>query len=293
MSLAQTEIELKLAVTEDSLPAIVKHCDNLYSASRRKFLKSWYFDTHDLRFRRANVGLRVRLADERHIQTIKCRSAKTSSLFERAEFECALETDRPTKQSVKGTPIAEMTGDLDFDNEITEIFTIAVERSIYDVELSGRGNVQICVDSGVVEVSSARIPISEIEIELIDGDPQAIFAQARVFASRWPVWPRSKTKPDFGYQSLEQHSPQISALSDEWPQSLFDAIARFDAPVEAYQGWGDFARDLSATSLPRAIRDELRQKQPPSPLSAGSWAIETLQFAHFPNESGLDREHSS
>ena len=63
--------------------------------------------------------------------------------------------------------------------QLHPVFTTDFRRTLRNLELVPGTHVELCVDSGQVTAGSASAPISEIEIELKHGQPEALLAFAR------------------------------------------------------------------------------------------------------------------
>ncbi|MDR5822381.1 CYTH domain-containing protein [Caballeronia sp. LZ043] len=61
---------------------------------------STYFDTPAMDLRGKGASLRVRATGEQRIQTLKLDGSMTAGLFERDEFECAINGDVPDLEAL-------------------------------------------------------------------------------------------------------------------------------------------------------------------------------------------------
>src|ERR1700753_732312 len=98
------EVELKLWVAPENIAALRNYpgfASSLQNPSR-EVLDSVYFDSDERYLRNHGLTLRVRYMDEKRVQTIKSADHGVG-LFERSEWESAIEGDQPDLSSVKAT----------------------------------------------------------------------------------------------------------------------------------------------------------------------------------------------
>ena len=82
------EIELKLALPHDALPALRRH---LRAAATRLgnavTLDNTYYDTPALQLKAHKVAVRIRRQGRRTLQTVKCAALSSGGLSQRPEWE--------------------------------------------------------------------------------------------------------------------------------------------------------------------------------------------------------------
>ncbi len=212
------EIELKLVVTD----AAADKVGDLVAATlfpdvtgSTATLHATYFDTPDQRLRKYGASLRIRRKADERIQTIKIDSAKGAGLFSRPEWERAVDDDTPILDDT--TPLALLPGPP--LEGVGPVFTVAVERTTWRVR-DDVADIEIVLDRGSVTAGDRSSPVCEIELELKQGDPAALFALARQIGGLIPVRLGVLTKSERGY-----------ALSDASARAFKAEPVRLDAAM--------------------------------------------------------------
>src|SRR4249919_649139 len=160
------EIELKLRVTPEDIAVLRNHrhfASSLRNSTHEKLI-SVYFDS-DYRFLRDHgVTLRVRHIDGKRVQTVKTAN-RGSGLFERLEWEQAIEGDLPDLSRLKDTALGPIYTDDDVRNSLKPVFETRIKRTSY--HLNGNGaDIIMAVDEGQIVAADSSCAVSEIELEL-------------------------------------------------------------------------------------------------------------------------------
>lgn len=135
-----------------------------------------YYDTADRRLSQRGVAFRVRKKDRAFEQTVKAKTLRAAALSSRPEWNIPLPSAKPDLDALPAAATARMG--LVLPGELRKLFTVDVSRkkAVVDIEsASGAATVEIAVDRGVVRTGRRRDDISEVEIELIEGAPAAIY----------------------------------------------------------------------------------------------------------------------
>jgi len=191
---AGLETELKFELDSDMLEKLRGH-PALAAAAGAKRLRSVYFDTphHDLK--NSGVTLRVRETDDGYIQTVKRRQG--AGLFDRNEWETAVAGVRPDLEAIRRTPVA---GVLNGDGgKLAPIFATIVDRRIC-LWRQGDALVELSLDEGEIAAGEQHEPIRELELELKEGAPSALFSLARDLAREAPMRLSFDSKGERGYR---------------------------------------------------------------------------------------------
>ena len=190
------EIELKLEADPDALAAL-EASGLLPGEPAIVRQRAVYFDTPDHGLARAGLALRIRHAGGRRVQTVKAGSGASAGLFARAEWERAVDSDTPIlDDTLPVRPLIEAAG------TIGPVFEVRVERRRWIVQQDG-ASVELVIDRGEVAAGNRTSPICEIELELMAGQPAALFALARRIDSTAPVRLGVQSKAERGYLLLE------------------------------------------------------------------------------------------
>lgn len=193
------ETELKLQVP----PAARRALERELSAGGRSAtvrLRATYFDTADRRLARAGLALRLRQEGRRRVQALKGRGPAGDALG-RFEHESVLPAAAPMAIDPArhaGTPAGERLAALLADGApLQEVFRTDVRRRTRRVR-SRAGSVELALDLGEIVAGERRLPLAELEIELLQGDPRAVLDVARRWSARHGLWPDLRTKAERG-----------------------------------------------------------------------------------------------
>ena len=190
-----TEIELKLAV---SVLRQAMHARWLTKAVAEEFdhqhLTLIYFDTPDFALRNHGVTLCDRKSDTANLQTIK---ATGTNIVQRDEWEGKIDGDRPKLKLARQTGLAPLLSD-DTEKELRPIFETSVEHVVMPLRF-GRSDIELAFDHGRIKPPDQHLSISELEIELKDGDRRDVAMLARRLAKNFPVAYAARSKAERGY----------------------------------------------------------------------------------------------
>lgn len=188
------EIELKLELTREAADAIEASA-LLAGDPQTAQQRSVYFDTPDRTLAKAGLSLRIRRSGKKRVQTVKADGASAAGLFARSEWERPVKTDTPILDD--GTPIRTLLGDA--VDAIAPAFEMKIERRIWIIDERDT-TIELVLDRGEAVAGERRSPICEIELELKQGDPAALFALARDIDAVAPVRLGVQTKAERGYR---------------------------------------------------------------------------------------------
>src|SRR5579859_6175373 len=138
-----------------------------------KRLKAIYFDTPGCDLSRAGFALRVREEGGRWEQTVKSRAAAGGKLG-RGEWTSPTLGPAPDLRAARRTPAREVLGP---GAGLAALFTVTVERRTVEIRTPD-GLVEAALDSGTIHARGRCAPVDELELELKEGSPDALFALA-------------------------------------------------------------------------------------------------------------------
>lgn len=202
------ESELKLAGTraalrkaETALNRIVGHKIE-WQIDR---LQTSYYDTTDRRLSQRGIALRVRKKGRTYTQTVKAKALKSSAMSQRPEWNVEVKSTRPDI-SVLPAAARKRVG-LVLPNELRKLFTVDVERKKADIEIPGKDGadptiIEIALDRGEVKSGRKSTDMTELELELVSGDPAAIFDVALRLADTG-LLVNQVTKAETGYRLID------------------------------------------------------------------------------------------
>ena len=202
--LISVEIELKLAADRADLARLTCALAAMASgggAVQRHHLVSTYFDTSDLALKRQGASLRVRQADGRLVQTLKIADRGGDSLMARGEWEDEVAENRPDPQAAQsGLLLPEGIAD-----KLRPLFVTEVNRQTVEIEPNPGTRIEAAIDTGEIRaIDNGRSePVSEIELELKEGDPTALYDLALRLLETAPLRIDPRSKSERGYRLVE------------------------------------------------------------------------------------------
>ncbi|MDF3936146.1 inorganic triphosphatase, partial [Pseudomonas citronellolis] len=234
---------------------------------------------------RAKVALRLRRDGEQYIQTLKSRGHSVAGLSERNEWDWYLDKPELDLSKLDDSCWPAALADLD-KSQLQPIFSTDFNRQRAEIAW-GRGKAKVALeaalDLGKVVAGEREEEICELELELRQGEPEALLELAAELAADLPLMPCDISKAERGYRLFDPASynvqPDTQKLLAETPlDGAFAAIAwsllgssqrlaeqyRFNGHWRLLQDWLQQLVDLRALlgslgqAAPRASSRELR-----------------------------------
>ena len=210
------EIELKLALPVSDRAQLEKLLTGTRALARRKpvrqFLHNVYYDTGDQILRGKKVSLRVRRAghdsNATWRQTLKTGGGD-SALARRGEWETPITGTKLDLPALQATPWREIDTDGAIFSTLAPCFTTDFERCSWTVRKRDKSVVEVSLDIGHIRAGDRCAAICELELELLAGQPSALFALARQIATRVSLVPEHRSKAERGY-ALAQSSLTVA-----------------------------------------------------------------------------------
>ena len=200
------EIELKLSVRPDRLERVMRSPHLQGEGARRaisRALKNIYYDTPHLALRERGLVVRVREAGRRYIQTVKASNgAGSSGLFNRHEWERPVPGPKPDLAGIDDPTLRQELGTS--VSQLAPVFSSEVKRITRTVQRGEKDRIEVAVDQGRVMTPRGSAPICEIELELKEGKPDALFELALALNEETPLRLETLSKSDRGYAILTE-----------------------------------------------------------------------------------------
>jgi inorganic triphosphatase YgiF len=201
------EREIKLALPPEQTDAAARYfAERAGDAGREVPLDNVYFDTPSLALTQAKIALRLRKTPTGWLQTLKAAGTAEGGLHSRHEWETpvageALDFDTLAAACDDGKALDALRRAMP---QLSAIFRTRFTRQLWQFSIDG-ARIEAAIDLGEVttEVDGAkrRAPISEIELELLEGNESALHALAADLSSKVPgLAPENVNKAQRGYQ---------------------------------------------------------------------------------------------
>lgn len=203
-----TEFELKLEIPPERLPAVLAAMRE--DAVRSKRLQARYFDTADEALARAGIVLRLRKEGRSWVQTAKCADGGPLQRLEHNVRLAASPGAAPPEVSLArhaDSPVGEaMARALEVDSLARPVALVAtyetdVRRLTRRIEAGG-SVIEAALDRGVVRAREAQAQLSELEFELLAGEPLDAVRVARRWAGAHGLWLNTTSKSAKGQRLL-------------------------------------------------------------------------------------------
>jgi inorganic triphosphatase YgiF len=223
------EIELKLALPEQAQRLFLRH-PLLRQAARRSAqrLLNVYYDTPQLELRERGIALRLRRKGGRWLQTVKCAGDEAGGIAMRPEWEApyaghfdfsAIE-DEQVRAWLERPKIAA---------RLAPVFETHFQRIAWLFMQADGARIELALDRGWIAAAGSQAPISEVELELLDGAPDALFALALALAERAPLIPAPLSKADRGYALFLKTPPAPARAAPVALSAAMSPLAAFRA----------------------------------------------------------------
>ena len=242
------EIELKFQIDPARREGVRRALASRSAAVDTLRLQARYFDTVDDRLAKAGLALRLRKEGRaRWVQTLKGRG---DGLMQRLEHEIVLAPGDPVAIEIArhdgtaagqalrkalGTPAAPLVErfatDIRRSRRVVQTRSAAGEAASVEIALD-EGWLIAPAAAGVSEGRPAnrarrRLPVSEIEFELLAGPPQALLDLASRWVHRHGLWLDVRSKAERGH----------ALATSQWPGAVFagaPVLGRRMPPARAF-----------------------------------------------------------
>ncbi len=200
------EIELKLALPQGALGALRRHpiVQMAPKLGNARTLDNTYYDTPDLRLRRAGIALRVRRHGRRRLQTVKCAAPSRGGLSQRPEWEQPLVEDFDFSTIDDGAVRKRL---MRCQERLIPLFNTRFRRETRVHQPDPDTRILIFIDSGELLCGDHREAISEVELELESGSAVDLLLLARDLVADLPLLPDDTSKAARGFARLLGESP--------------------------------------------------------------------------------------
>ena len=179
------EIELKYRATPEQQQAVLKACG---AAARTISMETTYYDTADRQLSARRITLRRRLENGVSVCTLKTPAAGNA----RGEWDCLRDT------IVEAIPELCKLANRDDLLELLQSGVMPVcgarfTRQAADIQ-TAEFTAELALDRGVLLGGGREMPLCEIELELKDGNPEAMREYMGLLAAVYGLVPERKSK---------------------------------------------------------------------------------------------------
>jgi len=209
------EIELKLLLAPGDVPRLRAHALLAqYAQAEPQVLAMHdiYVDTPDLQLCRHQAGLRVRQVEGRWVQTLKAGGTVSGGLHSRHEWEGEVAGPAPELDALDAAigrkqPIRALLRQDAVRAGLHAVFTTRMERTVWQLRTPQGDQIECVLDQGVIESgehgadgAARSVPVSEIELELKQGQAASLFDVALALLQDVPLRLGHMSKAERGYR---------------------------------------------------------------------------------------------
>jgi len=211
------EIELKLACSINALsmfesavlPTLTSQSKSVVRSQAQ--LYNEYFDTPDAFFTQRQMGFRVRARNQKYEQTVKTKGQVVGGLHQRPEYNVDINSASPDLTKFDAEIWGEHFDLKAINDQLESLFSTDFERTTFEVTGDNYA-LEVVFDVGEVKREQESLPICEIELELIRGEPTALFDVAQLLVAHIPCRLSNVTKAARGQQLITGRAPEITLL---------------------------------------------------------------------------------
>ena len=256
------EIELKLVTISDAsalfeekvLPLLKQQGFEI--ARNNAHLYNEYYDTENAFFGQRQMGFRVRSRNQQFEQTVKTKGKVEGGLHQRPEYNVKLDSAEPDLTKFDPQIWGENFDVKALNDKLQGLFSTHFERVTYEISASDF-SLELVFDTGEVRRKEDTLPICEIELELVRGEPVALFNIAQQLIMHVPCRLSNVTKAARGYQLLHAQSPQIKHFPAFLPVQISDTSEQaFCKTIDfALSHWQHHQQIYALTSNRKALHE--------------------------------------
>jgi len=202
------EIELKyqLSANNDGNDAVADDISAMLSAQNISFeikshqLTNDYYDTDNLALRAMDFGLRIRTVAGRYEQTIKTAGKVEGCLHQRPEYNVDI-ADNSLKLALFPKSIWPQNTNVEaLEKQLQVIFSTNFFRQTWLIHQDD-SIIELALDRGEITTSAKapKLAINELEIELVNGNKEALFILAEQLGTIVQMTPGKLSKAARGY----------------------------------------------------------------------------------------------
>ncbi len=222
------QIALKLAVAEDRHGAVVRHPAMAAATTREQHqLVSIYYDTGRLALRRAGILLRLRKQGASWLQTVKLQHPSRGGLTRRPEWQAPY-LNHFDFSHIDDSDLREWLQRDKIADRLAAVFETNFRRTLWQLDPNPNTRLLVKLDRGWTASSGRREAISELELQLVSGSIDSLYALALQLAQRESVPPLLLSKAERGYR-LFLDTPAAPVKAGEVP------IDATDTPLAAFR----------------------------------------------------------
>ncbi len=207
------ETELKLHISPEHMARLRRHPFLRSLSSGRSVtrkLYSVYYDTPELYLHKHAMALRLRRVGRQWLQTLKGGGAVQAGLHQRNEWESAVTGEALDFSALEACGAMHLPKHV--RKELQAVFVTDFSRTSRMVDFAGT-RIEVSMDSGKIRAGRRVHGISELELELKEGNPLQLFRLALALLDIVPLQIEMVSKAEYGYRLWKQMPVTVARAS--------------------------------------------------------------------------------
>lgn len=201
---SKMEVELKYIAKKETAGAIFEELSPQLKDERKIRMHAVYFDTPGCDLRKVRVAVRVRREDGSFVATAKWGGGSKDGLHKREEVNVSLPLKEipslVTRDLFVGTSAYDVIGT---DESLEKLVEMEFVRREFHLNMAQSVSA-ISYDEGLIRGKGKNLPISEIEIELLEGNQDNILEIGQKLAQKYKITPCDISKLARGMRIIEE-----------------------------------------------------------------------------------------
>jgi inorganic triphosphatase YgiF len=176
-----SEIELKFMVDKERGRPVWNRAIELGFAGAEpavRELESIYYDTADKALRKAGISLRLRRDGDRWVQTVKYKRRLNAGLSRAEEFEAEVPGKAIEILAIPDAKARKKVQSKIGDDPIEPVCWTLINRRADVINLEDGSVAELALDTGLISAGDHSVDFCEVEIELVEGAPRALYSLA-------------------------------------------------------------------------------------------------------------------
>lgn len=245
------EVELKLALLSTPLATLAKRLAQVQALRHHRptsqLVHNIYYDTPAQNLRQQSVALRIRRiggrAQPQWLQTLKTAGRCDSAFSQRGEWEVPVASAKLSRSALKSTPWKKTDPDGKIFPALVPVFVTTFKRTSWLVPGVEGSWIEVSLDIGHIVAGPKSVPVCELELELMAGQPAALFELAHQISRTMALMPLGASKAARGYALINDALNQPLGASP--PKLSGDLSLAAAAGCVLREMWNQFTTNLN------------------------------------------------
>lgn len=192
------ETELKLKLPASAHARLAAHPILAAAKMEKLQLLNAYYDTPELALFQDLIAVRQRRKGWQWLLTVKGADQSAGGLAQRREWEVPCEAGRFSFGHIDDKKLRSRLEAL--APRFEPIFRTDFTRKVWLIEPQPGTRIEVALDRGEIQSRQNKEAISELELELLEGEPSDLYRLAMQLSEATPLHPEAASKAERGYR---------------------------------------------------------------------------------------------